>query len=239
MRLFVDTPRNIAKAVAQQYVELLARNPYAILGFATGSTPLPLYAELIAQHRAGRLSFKYATSFNLDEYVGLAPTHPQSYRYFMESNLFSKIDIPLTATHVPSGTDTAKEELRAYDEAIELAGGIDLQLLGLGGNGHIGFNEPGTPFGSDTHVVELTEQTRGANKRFFGEDEAVPTHAATMGIRTVMHARRIILIATGSEKAQAVYQMAEGDVTPIVPASVLQLHPDCMVFCDKEAASLL
>ena len=239
MRIFIDTPRGIAKAIAQQYVELLAVNPYAVLGFAAGNTPLPLYRELIALCRAGCISFKHATSFNLDAYIGLAPTHPQSYRHFMEENLFSGIDLPAANIHVPSAEDTERAQLRKYDEAIEDAGGVDLQLLGIGGNGHIGFNEPGTSFGSDTHIVELTEQTRRAKARFFSDIGEVPTHAATMGIRTVMHAKKMILIATGSEKAQAVYQMSQGDITPIVPASVLQLHLNCMVYCDKEAASLL
>lgn len=157
----------------------------------------------------------------------------------MEKNLFSQIDLPQARIHVPSGLDVSEAALAAYDEAIEAAGGIDLQLLGLGGNGHIGFNEPGTPFALGTHVVALTERTRRDNARFFASLDEVPTHAATMGVRTVMHARVILLLAFGRAKAEALAAALTGPVTPDVPASVLQLHPDVTVFCDKEAAALL
>ena len=239
MQLIVTDAQQAAVRAAGLYVDLLRRKPDAVLGLATGSTPLGLYARLAALYRAGELSFRRATSFNLDEYVGLPATHDQSYRYFMEHNLFSHVDLPAERTHVPSGLDVSDAALAGYDAAIAAAGGIDLQLLGLGGNGHIGFNEPGTPFGLGTHVVELTARTRQDNARFFASLDEVPTHAATMGVKTVMHARAILLLAFGSAKAEAVRAALTGPVTEEVPASVLQLHPDVTVFCDEEAAKLL
>ena len=237
MKVIIDSAERIAAMAAQQYVALLKRKPNAILGGATGSTPLGLYAELVRLNKAGEISFKDASSFNLDEYVGLDGTHDQSYRYFMDHNLFDHIDIDKTRTHVPSGIDVS--DPAAYDKQIEAAGGVDLQLLGIGNNGHIGFNEPGTPFGSLTHVVELTESTREANKRFFNSIDEVPTHAVTMGVKTVMQARSIILMAIGPAKAPIMKEMLQGPVTEKVPASVLQLHPDVTVYMDYEAAKLL
>ena len=237
MKVIIDSAERIAAMAAQQYVALLKRKPNAILGGATGSTPLGLYAELVRLNKAGEISFKDASSFNLDEYVGLDGTHDQSYRYFMDHNLFDHIDIDKTRTHVPSGIDVS--DPAAYDKQIEAAGGVDLQLLGIGNNGHIGFNEPGTPFGSLTHIVELTESTREANKRFFNSIDEVPTHAVTMGVKTVMQARSIILMAIGPAKAPIMKEMLQGPVTEKVPASVLQLHPDVTVYMDFEAAKLL
>ena len=237
MKVIIDTAENIAALAAQQYVDLLKRKPNAILGGATGSTPLGLYAELVRLNKEGKISFKDASSFNLDEYVGLDGTHDQSYRYFMDHNLFDHIDIDKSRTRVPSGIDTS--DPAAYDKEITAAGGVDLQLLGIGNNGHIGFNEPGTPFGSLTHIVELTESTREANKRFFASIDEVPTHAVTMGVKTVMQARSIILMAIGPAKAPIMKEMLQGPVTEKVPASVLQLHPDVTVYMDYEAAKLL
>ena len=237
MKVVIDSAENIAAMAAQQYVELLKRKPNAILGGATGSTPLGLYAELVRLNKAGEITFKDASSFNLDEYVGLDGTHDQSYRYFMDHNLFDHIDIDKSRTRVPSGIDTS--DPAAYDKEIAAAGGVDLQLLGIGNNGHIGFNEPGTPFGSLTHIVELTESTREANKRFFKSIDEVPTHAVTMGVKTVMQARSIILMAIGPAKAPIMKEMLQGPVTEKVPASVLQLHPDVTVYMDYEAAKLL
>ena len=237
MKVIIDSAENIAAMAAQQYVDLLKRKPNAILGGATGSTPLGLYAELVRLNKAGEISFKDASSFNLDEYVGLDGTHDQSYRYFMDHNLFDHIDIDKARTRVPSGIDVS--DPAAYDKEIAAAGGVDLQLLGIGNNGHIGFNEPGTPFGSLTHIVELTESTREANKRFFASIDEVPTHAVTMGVKTVMQARSIILMAIGPAKAPIMKEMLQGPVTEQVPASVLQLHPDVTVYMDYEAASLL
>ena len=237
MKVIIDSAQNIAAMAAQQYVALLKRKPNAILGGATGSTPLGLYAELVRLNKAGEISFKDASSFNLDEYVGLDGTHDQSYRYFMDHNLFDHIDIDKSRTRVPSGIDVS--DPAAYDKEIEAAGGVDLQLLGIGNNGHIGFNEPGTPFGSLTHLVELTDSTRQANARFFNSIDEVPTHAVTMGIRTVMNAKSVILMAIGKAKAPIMKETLQGPVTEQVPASVLQLHPDVEFYLDYDAASLL
>ncbi len=237
MKFIIDTEENIAKKAAQRYVELLSRNPDAVLGFATGSTPLGLYAELARLCGEGKVSFRDVTSFNLDEYAGLDGSHDQSYRYFMNHNLFEHIDIDVSRTHVPSGLDIAAAE--AYDKAIEEAGGIELQLLGIGNNGHIGFNEPGTPLDSITHLVDLTEMTRKANARFFASLDEVPTQAVTMGIKTVMNARSIMLMALGKGKADIVKASFTGPVTTLVPASILQLHPSVEIYLDYDAASLL
>ncbi|MBQ9979652.1 MAG: glucosamine-6-phosphate deaminase [Oscillospiraceae bacterium] len=237
MKIIIDTKEKIAEMAADRYVRLLKEKPNAVLGGATGSTPLGLYAELSRRCKAGEISFKDAMSFNLDEYVGLDGTHDQSYRYFMNENLFNHIDIDINKTFVPSGIDT--DSASDYDKAIQAAGGIDMQLLGIGNNGHIGFNEPGTPFGSETHVVELTESTRSANARFFESIDEVPTHAVTMGIKTVMNARSVILMAIGSAKAEIIKATIQGPVTEEVPASVLQLHPDVEFYIDYEAAALL
>ncbi|MBR3258051.1 MAG: glucosamine-6-phosphate deaminase, partial [Eggerthellaceae bacterium] len=170
---------------------------------------------------------------------GLEPTHDQSYRYFMDTNLFNQIDVDPARVHVPSGISVDAETLAAYDAAIVAAGGIDMQLLGIGCNGHIGFNEPGTPLDSLTHVVELTQNTREVNARFFASLDEVPTHAATMGIKTVMNARQLVLIATGASKADALYATVKGPVTPEVPASALQIHPCAFIFADEAAAAKL
>ena len=239
MKIIIDSEKRIAELAAQRYVKLLNEKPAAVLGYATGSTPLGLYAELIRLNKAGAFSYAQATSFNLDEYAGLDGSHDQSYRYFMNHNLFDHVDIRKDHTFVPSGLDLSPETAAAYDKAIEAAGGIDLQLLGIGNNGHIGFNEPGTPFGSITHLVELTESTRQANSRFFASIDEVPTHAVTMGIRTVMNAKSVILMAIGKAKAPIMKETLQGPVTENVPASVLQLHPDVEFYMDYEAASLL
>ncbi len=237
MKIIIGSEQEIARKAAQRYVELLGKKPDAVLGYATGSTPLGLYGELIRLNKEGALNYKDVTTFNLDEYVGLDGEHDQSYRYFMNNNLFYHINIDLARTHVPSGLDIAAAA--DYDKAIEAAGGIDLQLLGIGNNGHIGFNEPGTPFGSLTHLVDLHPSTREANKRFFASIDDVPTQAVTMGVRTVMNARSVILMAIGRGKADIIRKTVLGPVTEEVPASVLQLHPDAEIYVDYEAASLL
>ena len=233
MKFIIDTEENIAKKAAQRYVELLSRKPDAVLGFATGSTPLGLYAELARLCGEGKVSFRDVTSFNLDEYAGLDGSHDQSYRYFMNHNLFEHIDIDVSRTHVPSGLDIAAAE--AYDKAIEEAGGIELQLLGIGNNGHIGFNEPDDHFSKGTHCVDLTESTIEANSRLFESPEQVPRQAYTMGVQTIMYARSILVIANGADKADAVWAMCFGPVTPQVPASILQLHTNCTVIADEAA----
>ena len=239
MKLFIKTKEKITMLAADQYEKLLNTKPTAILGLATGSTPLGLYKELICRYRAGKLSFAQATSFNLDEYAGLPETHDQSYRYYMNTNFFEHIDIPMAQTHVPPAFCKDDAEAESYDRMIEAAGGIDLQLLGIGNNGHIAFNEPGTPFGAKTHLTTLTESTRQANARFFSSIDKVPTHAVTMGLRSIMNARSVVILALGKAKAAAVKARVEGPVCEDVPASVLQLHPDVTIYLDEEAASLL
>ena len=239
MKVIVDSRQKIAESAAQGYVSFIQNKPNAVLGLATGSTPEELYAELIRLNQEGKVSFRDVKTFNLDEYCGLPVDHPQSYRYFMQDKLFDHIDIDPQNTYVPDGFRTSDEDLLAYDRAIAEAGGIDLQLLGIGVNGHIAFNEPGTPFDSLTHVVELTEKTRQVNSRFFNSINEVPTHAICMGMRTIMNTQNIILIALGENKAEAVRDTVYGEVTPMCPSSVLQLHPNVTVFVDEEAASLL
>ncbi len=244
MEVIVDTPEGIAKQAAAVYQDLVAAKPDAVLGFATGSTPLALYAQLIACYKAGKVSFAHVTTFNLDEYLGLESlgfesSHKQSYRFFMDNHLFNHVDMNPCKVIFPSDIDISEYALRSYDGHIAAVGGIDMQLLGIGCNGHIGFNEPGTPFESLTHVVRLTQNTREANARFFGCIEEVPTHAVTMGIKTIMHARKLLLIALGAAKADALKAALEGPVCVDCPASVLQLHPNVVVFCDEPAASKL
>lgn len=208
--------------------------PNAVLGLATGSTPEGTYAELVKKYEAGRLSFADVTTFNLDEYCGIDPTHDQSYRYFMNKHLFSKVNVDMARTHVPSGTaDNVEEECARYEQAIAAAGGIDLQLLGLGVNGHIGFNEPADDFPVDTHKVTLHESTIDANSRFFASRDEVPTHAVTMGLGSIMRAKKVLLLAFGDNKVDIVKRAFLGPVTPDVPASVLQLHPDVTVLWGK------
>ncbi|MEE0794185.1 MAG: glucosamine-6-phosphate deaminase [Oscillospiraceae bacterium] len=239
MKLIIGTQEEVIKKAAQRYVKLLNEKPEAVLGLATGSTPLGLYAELVKLCAEGKISFAKCTTFNLDEYIGLDGTHDQSYRYFMNKNLFEKVDIRMEATHVPSGAVKSDEEAEQYDAEIKAAGGIDLQLLGIGNNGHIGFNEPLTPFTSMTHIVKLTDSTREANKRFFASIDDVPTHAVTMGIHTVMQAKSIILMAFGEGKAEIIKKTVEGRPEIAVPASLLQLHDDVELYLDEAAASKL
>lgn len=216
------------------------RKPDCVLGLATGSTPVGTYRQLAAWNQKGDFSFKDVRTVNLDEYLGLPPTHDQSYRYFMQENLFDKIDIPFEHTHVPDGMAADPEqECRRYDELVRSLGYADLQLLGLGRNGHIGFNEPGDCFRKETHVVELTQNTIEANARFFENDAAVPKKAITMGIGCIMAARRVLLVASGANKAEAVYRTVCGPITPQCPASILQLHNDVVIVGDEEALSMV
>ena len=239
MKLIIGSKEDVSAQAAQRYVELLGKKPDAVLGLATGSTPLALYAELARLCAKGKVSFARAKSYNLDEYIGLDGSHDQSYRYFMDHNLFQHIDIKPENTHVPSGFVKDDEEAARYDAEIDAAGGIDLQLLGIGNNGHIGFNEPLTPFTSVTHIVKLTDSTREANKRFFSSLDEVPTHAVTMGIHTVMKARSIMLLAFGEGKAEIIKKTVQGRPDTAVPASLLQLHEDVTLYLDEAAASKL
>lgn len=220
------------------YVERLLNLKNPVLGLATGSTPEGLYKKLIEKQNQNEISFKNTISFNLDEYVGLDASNPNSYHYFMKDKLFNHIDIPAEQTHVPNGevSDTEKE-CRDYEERIRKAGHIDLQLLGLGVNGHIGFNEPGTSFSSRTHIVELDESTRNANARFFPSIDEVPTKAITMGIETIMESKEILLLASGENKAEAVERLINGEVSEEFPASILQNHDNVIVIADEAALS--
>ncbi len=238
--IITDSYKDMSRAGADMIAECVRRNPSCVLGLATGSTPIGLYRCLVDDFKGGRLSFADVTTFNLDEYVGLDGSHDQSYRYFMNHNLFDHVDIDKARTHVPSGTDAdIARSAQAYDEAIEEAGGIDLQLLGLGHNGHIGFNEPCDHFPKGTHGVKLTESTISANSRLFDSPDEVPREAVTMGIGTIMAARKVLVVANGKDKAEIVAKAFLGDVTPEVPASILQFHPNATVIVDEEAGSRL
>ena len=238
--IIAKDPAEVGRLAADIFQELINAKPDCVLGLATGSTPLPLYRELIQREKDGKLSFAKVRSANLDEYKGLTGDHPQSYRYFMNENLFNHVSIDPANTMVPNGlVEDADAMCAAYEAAIEAMGGIDIQLLGIGHDGHIGFNEPCDHFPAATHEVELEEITRQANKRFFNSIDEVPTAAYTMGCGTVMSARKVLLIATGKDKAEIVKQSFFGPVTPMVPASILQFHPDCTVIVDEAAASAL
>ena len=212
----------------------------SVLGLATGSSPEGLYKCLVKRYEKGRIDFSGVTTINLDEYQGLSHDNEQSYWYFMNKHFHSHVNVKPENIHVPDGSNMdARKACREYDEIIEKAGGIDLQLLGIGRNGHIGFNEPAEDFPKFTHCVDLTESTIQANARFFDKPEDVPTQAYTMGIGTIMRAKRILLIASGKDKAAIVKEALFGPVRPQVPASILQLHPDVTVVLDEEAASCL
>ena len=229
-------PQEAGKLAADMFESLIQTKPACVLGLATGSTPLPLYAELIAREKAGKIDFSRVRSANLDEYKGLAPDHPQSYRYFMQENLFDHIGIKPENTIVPDGlTADVNAMAAAYEQQIEDWGGVDLQILGIGHDGHIAFNEPDDHFPFHTHETGLTEMTREANKRFFDSIDEVPTAAYTMGIGTIMSARKIVIIITGEGKREALKAAFFGPITPQVPASILQLHPDCTLICDEAA----
>ena len=229
----------MSRLAADRIAACLAEKPDCVLGLATGSTPIGLYADLVEDCKAGKIGFADATTFNLDEYRGLDPKHVQSYRYFMQSHLFDHVDVDVSRTHVPDGANPdAQAVCDEYERAIDEAGGIDLQLLGLGHNGHIGFNEPDEAFPVATHVVALTESTITANSRLFDSIDEVPREAYTMGVGTIMKARSILVVASGADKAAIVKEAFFGPVTPKVPASALQLHPNVTVIVDAEAGSL-
>ena len=230
----------VGSAAADEFEAVIRAKPACVLGLATGSTPIPLYKELIRREKAGKIDFSRVRSANLDEYKGLAPDHPQSYRRFMQENLFDHISIKPENTIVPDGLASDIPAMCLdYEHKIEDWGGVDIQLLGLGHDGHIGFNEPCDHFPIMTHEVKLTEMTREANKRFFHSIDEVPTAAITMGIGTVMAARKVLLIATGESKADILYKVFYGPVKPEVPGSILQFHPDVTVLCDEAAAAKL
>ncbi len=228
-----------ARAVGECVNSFVRANPRAVLGLATGSTPLPLYAEMAKACAAG-VDYSGVTTFNLDEYLGVPPDSEHSYRYFMEKNLFSQININPANTFVPDGTATDPERACAeYEQRIRDAGGIDIQILGIGGNGHIGFNEPPSAFDSRTRIVNLTAQTIQDNSRFFSSPEEVPRQAISMGVATILDAKRIILISYGRAKAEALRGAIEGSPDPMNPASALQGHPQVNFYLDEASASAL
>ncbi|NMB02336.1 MAG: glucosamine-6-phosphate deaminase [Firmicutes bacterium] len=237
--IVVNNFESMSEEVAKMVHGQITRKPDSVLGLATGSSPLGVY-KLLAEYHAKGTDFSKITTFNLDEYVGLAPDHPQSYRYYMNENLFSKINVNPEKTFIPSGiAEDLEAECQRYEEKIKNAGGIDLQLLGIGSNAHIGFNEPGTAFGTVTQVVDLAESTIQDNARFFASIDEVPTQAISMGIKSIMQAKNIILMANGGSKAEAIFAAVKGPVTTKVPASVLQLHPSVTIVVDQAAASKL
>lgn len=237
--IIVQDYEEMSRVAADMIAEVVLGNPNATLGLATGSTPIGCYRLLADFCRQKRLSFANVHAVNLDEYVGLPSMHSQSYAYFMRRNLFDNIDIDLSNTSIPNGLAAdAEQECDRYADLLANTA-RDVQVLGLGSNGHIGFNEPNTPFDTTTHLVDLTSNTIADNSRLFDDVDDVPRKAITMGIAEIMQARKIILLANGRNKAQAVYDMVKGEVTSRCPASVLQRHPDCTVIVDKQAATLI
>ncbi len=241
MRIYVTEDYNaMSRRVASILAAQVILKPDCVLGLATGSTPVGAYKLLAEGYKKGDLDFSQVRSINLDEYVGLAPTHDQSYRYFMQSNLFDHVNINPDNTNVPNGlaADPA-EECRRYNQVIRNLGPIDIQLLGMGHNGHIGFNEPADAFALETNLVNLAESTIQANARFFASADEVPRQAMTMGIQTIMQARKVLVAVSGKDKAAIVKKAFTGPVTPQVPASILQMHPDVILVGDKAALSEL
>ncbi|MCL6495310.1 MAG: glucosamine-6-phosphate deaminase [Ignavibacterium sp.] len=235
-----DNYEQMSVEAARQVASLIRKKPDCVIGFATGSTPLGLYKELIRMHKDEGLDFSKVVSFNLDEYVGLPPTHPESYHYFMWENLFKHININPSNVHIPMGM---AEDIDAfcewYEEKIIEHGGIDIQILGIGSNGHIAFNEPGSSLGSRTRIKTLNENTRLDNSRFFKSIDEVPKYAITMGVGTIMEAKRLLLLANGIKKAEAIKQTVEGPIMAKYPATIVQLHRYATIIVDKEAASKL
>lgn len=230
----------MSELAAKEIAELVNEKPNCILGLATGSTPEGMYRKLVSMNQNNEVDFSKVTTFNLDEYAGLNGEHSQSYRYFMNDKLFNHINIDKTKTFVPNGiAENYDEECRSYDQRISEFGGIDLQVLGIGNNGHIGFNEPSEFLYMGTHVTPLTQETIEANSRFFNSIEEVPTKAVTMGLGGIMKAKKILLVANGEKKAEIISKLVEGKISTMVPASILQVHSNVVVIIDEAAASLL
>ena len=233
---YKDMSRKVANIISAQVI----MKPSCVLGLATGSSPIGIYDQLVEWYKKGDLDFSDVTTVNLDEYKGLSRDNDQSYYYFMNKHLFNRVNIDKIRTNIPNGLETDEEkECQRYSKLIHDLGGIDLQLLGLGHNGHIAFNEPGEAFEKDVHCVELTPSTIEANKRFFASADDVPKKAYTMGIKTITHARKIVLAVSGKDKAEIVKKAFFGPVTPQVPASILQMHHDVTIVGDEEALSLI
>lgn len=231
---YADMSRKAANIISAQVI----MKPDCVLGLATGSTPIGLYQQLVAWYEKGDLDFSEVRTVNLDEYKGLSRENDQSYYYFMHHNLFDHVNLPAENSHLPNGMEPDSDrECRRYSDLIRSMGGVDLQLLGIGHNGHIGFNEPGDAFDNDVHCVDLTQSTIEANKRFFAAADDVPKQAYTMGIKTIMQAKKILIVASGEDKADIVRDAFFGPITPKVPASVLQLHNDVTLVADEAALS--
>ena len=241
MRLMItESYEELSKAAAEEFAKVIKEKPNAVLGLATGGSPVGMYKELIKMYEKNELDFSKVTTVNLDEYIGLNPEHNQSYRHFMNENLFNHININIANTFVPNGlADNLEVECKEYDKKIMEVGGIDIQLLGVGNNGHIAFNEPDEQLSAGTHVISLTENTIEANSRFFENINDVPKKAITMGLGGIMKAKKIILIASGESKAEAIKGLFSGKITTDNPASMLQMHRDVTVIVDKEAAKLI
>lgn len=228
--------QEMSNLAAEYIIKKIHHTPQMNLGLATGSTPLGTYSEMIEDYEKNRTSYAHVRTINLDEYVGLETNHPNSYKYFMKENLFDHINIAEGHTHIPNGTaSNIEKECQAYEDLIKNQGGIDLQILGIGNNGHIGFNEPGTSFESKTHKVKLAESTRIANARFFNSIQEVPTHAITMGISTILKSKEILLLVSREEKNEAVKQLLNGPKNENFPASVLNTHQNVTIIGDKKA----
>lgn len=238
--IVVKNYQEMSSCAAKYFARVILDKPDCVLGLATGDTPIGMYDCLAEEYRQGKLDFSCVRSVNLDEYYPITPDNDQSYRYFMNEKLFDRVNIRKDATMVPDGTAKDVEgACRAYENAIDAMGGIDIQVLGIGRNGHIGFNEPAKELIPFTHLTELTESTIEANARFFEDETQVPRHALTMGIQSVFKARKIILLASGANKAEAVCAMLKGNISTNCPASLLCLHPDVTLICDREAYSLV
>ena len=238
--VILNSAAEVATYGAKIFTQQILRKPNSVLGLATGSTPLALYQQLIAANQSGVISFDSISTFNLDEYLGLAANHPQSYRYFMDNTLFNHIDIDKSQTAVPQGdAENPFQACENYEKAIKAKGGIDLQLLGIGRNGHIGFNEPSSGLKSRTRIKTLTQETIADNARFFSEGEYQPRLSITMGIGTILETKKIVLLATGESKAEAIAATVEGPLTASCPASALQMHENAVIVVDEAAASKL
>lgn len=238
--LIVDDYDEMSKKAAAMVSSQVILKHDCVLGLATGDTPLGMYRELIRLYENKEVDFSDVTTFNLDEYYKIDRENKQSYYYYMKENFFKYINIKKENTHIPNGTaKDIEEECKNYEQRIKNSGGIDIQVLGIGANGHIGFNEPDINFEAETHLVKLDEMTIEANSRFFSSKEEVPTTAISMGIKTIMQSRRVVLLANGEVKAEAIYKTVKGKISPEVPASILQLHPDATIILDKNAAKLL
>ena len=230
----------MSKKAAELMAEVIKSNPSCVLGLATGDTPIGMYNELVAKYEAGELDFSAVRSVNLDEYYPISPDNDQSYRYFMDKHLFDRVNIDKANTSVPDGTAADVSAFcKAYEAKIDELGGTDVQVLGIGRNGHIGFNEPDSELERFTHLVELTPDTIEANSRFFASEAEVPKHALTMGIHSVFKARKILLLASGKNKAAAINALVKSNITTACPATLLCLHPDVTVICDEDAYSLV